>query len=226
MPSKNIWYSQQAAGYWKGTIENVRLRVGYAEFGDNVKAYTAYVHADEAGLREDIGDKWIAYEGHEGRDKVKQAWMWKYRTPIGGGFTAGGKDKILEWIDVEKFKSSREFEDHVKQHRGMGWQFPKIYVFESTRPAHWYESLRRYRVPYINAWEYNMIEDPTLVGFEPVDPIPVLKALPPFGIKPLIASFPGWPKGNGMRARLKRVERKIDWIAEALSAINKRTQGF
>jgi hypothetical protein len=224
-PSKDIWYSQKAAGHWKGTIENVLFRVGFAEFGDNVEAYTAYVHEDEARIREEGWEGWVAYEGHGGRKQVRKSWMWKYRVPIGKGYTRGGLDKILEWIPASQFKTLKQFDDHVKQNRGMGWQFPKIYVFFDEPDATWYEALRREKVPYINAWEYSMIEDPK--PEEPdTDPIPVLKQLPPFSIKPLITLFTGWPKGNGMRARLKRVERKVDWIAEALSAINKRSQGF
>jgi len=223
----DIWRSQQAAGYWKGTIENVGLRVGYAEFGNDVRAYAAYVHADEANIREGGYEGWVAYEGHGERKQVKQAWMWAYRTDIGNGFTAGGKDKILEWVDASQFKTITEFDKHVKRNRGTGWQFPKIYLFEDEPPQMWYESLRKWRVPYINLWEYNMIEDPTPVDPSPdPEPVPVLKQLPPLGGISVSAQYPWIPQGTYWKKRIRRMDKKLDYIIAALYALNKRTQGF
>jgi hypothetical protein len=80
---------------------------------------------------------WIAPESHMDDPNTEQAWMWKY----------GYGEEMLEALYATHW-TDNEIAAFAVRHKGTGWRFPKIFIFDFEPPDFILEILRANRCPW------------------------------------------------------------------------------
>lgn len=116
------WYEQKAAGFWKASPSEVSLLPRKARTQNprqDTKYYTEIVERRVDQIRGAGWTKWISPEAHRDDPGAKDQWVWKFDK----------KAKILEAMYVNGM-SLEELSFVCNLHKGMGWRFPKLMVFD------------------------------------------------------------------------------------------------
>jgi hypothetical protein len=172
MPEDNgPWYKNDPPGYSEMDDADVILlgRKPGPDTRQSTRNYTEFVL--EKVEEWDDWEGYIAPEAHAADKGAGDQWVWDVENP--GKFLEAVYD-----VDPSDLNKVRELYDI---HRGQGWQFPIIFVFESE-PSY---AVRQFlegtrRTPYVDLSTYHDVEGPT---------------------------------GTNVKARLRRLEAKLDWLA-------------
>lgn len=131
------WYGQSAAGFWKAGPEDVVLlpRDGGSTKKDAAE-YRRLVWDTVEALGPDE-KRWIAPQGHGGDDGAKEMWVWQFPNTA----------HFLEALYVEGL-SVADLDTLCALHRGMGWRFPKLLIFDREPSAQHLSVLRSHKCPW------------------------------------------------------------------------------
>jgi hypothetical protein len=103
------------------------------------KIYTDYVVDAVNKVLSKEFQCWIAAEAHKDDPDKHDQWVWKF----------ANTNHMLEAIYTYDPRMTPEaIEDLCNNHRGMGWRFPQIYIFDQ-QPSSWHlDVLKKWKVPW------------------------------------------------------------------------------
>lgn len=154
-------------------------------------------------------DRWFAPEGHGARAGVGKAWHWDELHE--GSIWRGSSVDVpndFKFVEAKYRRDMGALEDELSMHGGQGWQWPILVVYdEGSVPSPGdITSMKDYGTPFYIKGEGGEIEPDDPTPEEPEEEEELVE----------IPAYPTNPKGNTVKKRLTRVERKLDWLASFL----------
>lgn len=196
------WYKQKAYGFkrlvagedflWVSDV-NTRPdhRQGAADFSERVgELFSRWEFEGWTG--------WTGAECPLAQAGAGDFWIWSY----------DGAEKRFEilFFGTDAVDTDAELEENLSLHKGRGWRFPLMVVFQDEPPQHLLDILQRHKVPYAVGPEYfndvpggDASDDPEPPDDEDLQDI--------------------WDTLLGIKNSRQRLESKVDFLAEHLFGI-------